>query len=72
MGQGIIALAGWQSIFLVYILIVAVIMLWFGLRQPETLAVEHRRPLDLRRARWPRRASCSPIASWWFLSWHKR
>jgi DHA1 family bicyclomycin/chloramphenicol resistance-like MFS transporter len=48
MGQGIIALAGWQSIFLVYILIVAVVMLWFGLRQHETLAVEHRRPLDFR------------------------
>lgn len=48
MGQGIIALAGWQSIFLVYILIVAVIMVWFGLRQHETLAVEHRRPLDFR------------------------
>lgn len=48
MGQGIIALAGWQSIFLVYILIVAVIMLWFGFRQHETLALEHRRPLDFR------------------------
>jgi DHA1 family bicyclomycin/chloramphenicol resistance-like MFS transporter len=46
MGQGIIAIAGWQSIFLVYILIVAVVMLWFGFRQHETLAVEHRRPLD--------------------------
>ena len=46
MGQGIIALAGWQAIFLVYILIVAVVMVWFGLRQHETLAVEHRRPLD--------------------------
>lgn len=48
MGQGIIAVAGWQAIFLVYILIVAVILLWFGLRQHETLAVGHRRPLDLR------------------------
>jgi len=47
MGQGIIAVAGWQAIFLVYILIVAVIMLWFGLRQQETLAPENRRPLDL-------------------------
>ncbi|MDZ4312453.1 MAG: multidrug effflux MFS transporter [Cypionkella sp.] len=46
MGQGIIALAGWHAIFLVYIAIVAVIMLWFGLRQPETLAKENRRPLD--------------------------
>ena len=46
MGQGIIALAGWQAICLVYILIFAVVMVWFGLRQHETLAVEHRRPLD--------------------------
>lgn len=46
MGQGIIALAGWHAIFLVYILFAAVIILWFGLRQPETLPKENRRPLD--------------------------
>ncbi|OYU39145.1 MAG: multidrug MFS transporter [Pseudorhodobacter sp. PARRP1] len=48
MGQGIIALAGWQAIFLVYILVVGVVILWFGIRQVETLAVQDRRPLDLR------------------------
>jgi DHA1 family bicyclomycin/chloramphenicol resistance-like MFS transporter len=31
---------------LVYILFAAVIILWFGLRQPETLPKENRRPLD--------------------------
>ena len=46
MGQAIIALASWHAIFLVYILFAAVIILWFGLRQPETLPKENRRPLD--------------------------
>jgi MFS transporter, DHA1 family, multidrug resistance protein len=48
MGQGIMALASWHAIFLVYILFAAVIILWFGLRQPETLPKENRLPLDFR------------------------
>lgn len=47
MGQGIIALGGWHSIFLAYILFSGLTMLWLGLRQPETLAPEGRRPLHL-------------------------
>lgn len=47
MGQGIIALGGWQAIFLAYILFAAITMLWLGLRQPETLPPENRRPLHL-------------------------
>lgn len=47
MGQGIIALADWHAIFLAYIAFSAIIMLWMGLRQPETLAVEARRPLQM-------------------------
>lgn len=46
MGQAIIALASWHAIFLVYILFAAVIILWFGLRQPETLSKADRRSLD--------------------------
>ena len=34
MGQGIIALGGWHSIFLAYILFAGLSMLWLGLRQP--------------------------------------
>lgn len=47
MGQGIIALGGWQSIFLAYILFAGLSMLWLGLRQPETLPAANRRPLHL-------------------------
>lgn len=46
MGQGVIVLAGWQAIFLVYIAFAALVMVWLGLRQPETLPVEARRPLS--------------------------
>lgn len=47
MGQGIIALGGWHSIFLAYILFSGLTMLWLGLRQPETLPSDKRRPLHL-------------------------
>lgn len=47
MGQGIIALADWHAIFLAYIAFSAIIMLWMGLRQPETLPVAKRRPLHM-------------------------
>lgn len=45
MGQGIIAIGGWHSIFLAYIAFSGLTMLWFGLRQPETLPQAKRRPL---------------------------
>lgn len=45
MGQGIIALAGWQAIFLALILFSGLTMLWLGLRQPETLPPARRRTL---------------------------
>ncbi len=47
MGQGVIALGGWKSIFLAYILFSGLCMLWLGLRQPETLSPDKRRPLHL-------------------------
>ncbi len=47
MGQGIIALAGWQAIFLALIAFAGFTMLWLGLRQPETLPPARRRALHL-------------------------
>ena len=47
MGQAIIAAANWHAIFLAYIAFSAITMLWMGLRQPETLPPENRRPLHL-------------------------
>ena len=44
-GAGIIALAGWRAIFLAFVLFSAVSIGWIGMRQPETLPPEKRRPL---------------------------
>ncbi|MFE3835694.1 multidrug effflux MFS transporter [Pseudogemmobacter sonorensis] len=46
-GQGVIALAGWHAIFLVYVLFCLITMSWMGVRQPETLPVADRIPLSL-------------------------
>lgn len=46
MGQGIIALGGWRSIFMAFLVFALIASLWLGLRQPETLPPEARRPLS--------------------------
>ncbi|MEY4697574.1 MAG: hypothetical protein RIT14_2002, partial [Pseudomonadota bacterium] len=45
-GQGIMAQAGWRGIFLAFLLFAALSMVWFGLRQPETLPTAQRRGLQ--------------------------
>ncbi|PZQ99596.1 MAG: multidrug MFS transporter [Cereibacter sphaeroides] len=45
MGMGIIHLVGWRGLFLAFLLFAVVANLWLGLRQPETLPPERRRPL---------------------------
>lgn len=47
LGLGVMLLAGWQAIFLAYLVFAGLCALWFGLRQPETLAPARRRPLRL-------------------------
>ncbi|MBL9060045.1 MAG: multidrug effflux MFS transporter [Mangrovicoccus sp.] len=44
-GAGLIALGGWRSLFPAFIAFTLFTTLWLGLRQPETLAPAHRRPL---------------------------
>ena len=44
-GAGIIAFTGWRGIFLAFIVFAVLSVGWLGLRQPETLAPEHRRGL---------------------------
>lgn len=46
MGQAVMALAGWQGIFLAYALFATLISGWFWARQPETLPPARRRPLS--------------------------
>lgn len=47
LGAGIIALAGWRSIFAAFAVFSGAVTVWLMLRQPETLAPENRRPLSL-------------------------
>lgn len=44
-GALIIALAGWRTIFPVFVVFSGISVAWLLLRQPETLAAENRRPL---------------------------
>ena len=48
-GQGILLLAGWRSIFGSYLLFALVTLIWFAIRVPETLALEDRIPFSLER-----------------------
>ncbi len=45
-GQGVLAVATWRHIFIGLAAYGLILMLWTGLRLPETLAAEHRRPLS--------------------------
>ena len=47
MGTFIIAAFGWRGIFGAFIIFSLISSLWLGLRQPETLPAEARRPLSL-------------------------
>jgi len=49
LGQAILSVAGWRTIFASFALIALLLLLWFALRMPETLAAEQRRPLSGRR-----------------------
>ncbi len=47
LGQGIEWAAGWRAVFLFTLAVGAVSLLWFQLRQPETLLPERQRPFTL-------------------------
>lgn len=47
MGHVIIETAGWRAIFLAFIVFSVTALIWLTLRQPETLAPEHRRSLEI-------------------------
>lgn len=46
-GAVVIGLGGWHAIFVSFILFALCALIWFNLRQPETLPPERRRPLNL-------------------------
>jgi DHA1 family bicyclomycin/chloramphenicol resistance-like MFS transporter len=47
-GQAVLLVASWHAIFWLLVVVAAVNVTWFGLRQPETLAPERRTPLSPR------------------------
>ncbi|WP_170788672.1 multidrug effflux MFS transporter [Ruegeria lacuscaerulensis] len=47
MGAGVIALAGWRAVFVSFMLFSLITIIWMGLRLPESLTPENRRPLRL-------------------------
>lgn len=47
LGAVIIDAAGWRSIFVAFVAFTLVLLFWLGIRLPETLKVENRRPLRL-------------------------
>lgn len=48
-GQVILMLAGWRAIFGVVLALALIVSIWFAVRQPETLAPEHRARFSLKR-----------------------
>ena len=48
-GQGILLFAGWQAIFGFLLLMAVVVLIWFSIRQPESLVVEKRIPFSMKR-----------------------
>jgi len=47
-GQGVIMILPWRYTFVVLLAMAIIAAVWFGFRQPETLAHEHRRALSVR------------------------
>ncbi|MFC1689841.1 multidrug effflux MFS transporter [Pseudomonadota bacterium] len=48
LGQGILLIAGWRSIYGVFIVLALLILVWLIIRQPETLPRESRKDFTLR------------------------
>lgn len=48
-GSLLIHLSGWRSVFASMLVMALVVAIWFGIRMPETLKPEHRRPFSLER-----------------------
>ncbi|MEZ5924432.1 MAG: multidrug effflux MFS transporter [Hyphomicrobiaceae bacterium] len=63
LGQGILMIADWQMIFVMFLALAVLVTIWFGLRQPETLPPEKRAPFRFSSfAASYREAATHPIA----------
>ncbi|MGB7205376.1 MAG: multidrug effflux MFS transporter [Anderseniella sp.] len=46
-GQGVLLVANWRAIFALLLAMAVVAAFWFAVRQPETLAIDKRRPFSI-------------------------
>ena len=51
LGQGMLFLAGWRAIFALFLILALLSLVWFFIRQPETLSKEKRVPFSFTRIR---------------------
>lgn len=58
-GQGILMVGHWRAIFGVLLAVALIALVWFGLRQPETLPPERRSPFSLIRIALAVRETCT-------------
>ncbi len=59
MGQGILMVADWRAIFGMLLALALIALLWFALRQPETLMAERRTPFSVLRIGRAIRETCA-------------
>ncbi len=59
MGQGILMVADWRAIFGMLLALALIALLWFALRQPETLKAERRTPFSVLRIGRAIRETCA-------------
>ena len=62
-GQGILFVAGWRAIFGTFFAIALIALVWFAIRQPETLTPDHRAALSARRILMAAREVCTTRAA---------
>lgn len=67
-GQGVVLLSHWRGIFAVFIALALIVGIWFGLRQPETLAVDKRHPVSLPNLWRSTRFVFSQPTTLWFVA----
>ena len=63
LGQGLLLIAHWRAIFIAFLALALIILTWFTVRQPETLARENRRAFSLRQNMRAVREICSTRVS---------
>lgn len=67
-GQLILHVAGWRAIFGIFIALALIVGVWFGLRQPETLTPDRRRPFSWSQLRRSMVIVVTTPAAMWFTA----